>query len=216
MAAVLALLARGAGLNASLAGRAAGVLGATSLSASISSAAGGAETIWSGDTTSVALQDLEFTLGEGPSVDAAQRGVLVLAPEVGITPPLRWPVFAVAAHGLGVRALFSFPLRMGAIGLGVLEVYRDAPGPLGAVELIDGLVLADAVTALLLRLSPDAGSVDLRAAVHQATGMIAVQLETGLAEALARLRAYAFGNGRPINEVAADVVAGRLNFIEHR
>ncbi|MEO3754984.1 ANTAR domain-containing protein [Streptomyces sp. B6B3] len=215
MAAVLALLARGAGLNASLAGRAAGVLGTTSLSASISTSADGAETIWSGDTTSLALQDLGFTLGEGPSVDAARRGVLVLAPEVG-TSPARWPVFAIAAHDLGVRALFAFPLRMGAIGLGVLEVYRDAPGPLGAVELIDGLVLADAVTARLLRLSADAGAVDLRAAVHQATGMIAVQLETGLAEALARLRAHAFGSGRPINDVAADVVAGRLNFTEHR
>jgi len=46
--------------------------------------------------------------------------------------------------------------------------------------------------------------------VHQATGMISVQLEVSLAEALVRLRAHAYANDRPLNEVAADVVARRL------
>jgi AmiR/NasT family two-component response regulator len=55
-----------------------------------------------------------------------------------------------------------------------------------------------------------------RAQIHQATGMISVQLAIGLAEALVRLRAYAYGNDQPIETVAAEVVAHRLRFDLHR
>jgi hypothetical protein len=174
------------------------------------------EASWSADGTSSALQDLQFTWGEGPSVDAARHGGLMLVPDLGAVPVLRWPAFASAADDIGVRALFAFPLRLGAIGLGALEVYRTEPGPLTATQLGDALVLADTVTALLLRLPLDTTPVVLRAAVHQATGMIAVQLDTGLSDALVRLRAHAFASGRPINQVAADVVAGRLDFTDQR
>jgi hypothetical protein len=54
-----------------------------------------------------------------------------------------------------------------------------------------------------------------RAQVHQAAGMISVQLGVSLAEALVRLRARAFAEDRLIAEVAADVVARRLRFGEH-
>lgn len=216
MTAVLALLTVDGGLTTPLAGRAAAVLGATGLSASVTTTGGGTETAWSADGVSSALQDLQFTLGEGPSVDVARRGDLMLVPDLGVLPALRWAAFAGAAGDIGVRALFAFPLRMGAINLGVLEVYRTEPGPLRAIQLRDALALADTVTASLLRLSQDTESVVLRAAVHQATGMIAVQLGTGLNEALVRLRAYAFGTGLAINQVAADVVAGRLDFTDQR
>ena len=53
-----------------------------------------------------------------------------------------------------------------------------------------------------------------RAEVHQASGMISVQLNVSLAEALVRLRAHAYAQERPIAEVAADVVARRLRFEE--
>ncbi len=42
--------------------------------------------------------------------------------------------------------------------------------------------------------------------------MISAQLEVSLAEAPVRLRADAYGDDRPIAEVAADVVARRLRF----
>jgi AmiR/NasT family two-component response regulator len=46
--------------------------------------------------------------------------------------------------------------------------------------------------------------------VHQATGMLIAHLDVPAAEALARLRAYAFGHDRALRDVAADLVAGRL------
>ena len=48
--------------------------------------------------------------------------------------------------------------------------------------------------------------------VHQATGMIIVQLGVTAAVALIRLRAYAYAQDRRLRDVAADVVARRLRF----
>jgi hypothetical protein len=51
-----------------------------------------------------------------------------------------------------------------------------------------------------------------RPVVHQATGMISVQLGVSIQEALLRLRAHAYGSERPLGEIAEDVVARRLRF----
>lgn len=214
MRALLASLTTAGGLTPTLAGEAASVLGVTGLGASMSSTSGTSGTAWPCDSTSTALEDLQFTLGEGPSVDISDHGVPVLTPDLGAPPTRRWPAFTRAAGHLGVRALFAFPLRIGVIGLGALELYRDRPGTLSTTELNDALVLAEAVTALLLQLPTDTESIHLRATVHQASGMVAVQLGATLAEALVRLRARALGTDRPLDAVASDVVARRLDFQE--
>ena len=51
-----------------------------------------------------------------------------------------------------------------------------------------------------------------RAEVHQAAGMVSVQLSVTVAEALVRLRARAWVDGRPLGELAADIVARRVRF----
>jgi hypothetical protein len=59
----------------------------------------------------------------------------------------------------------------------------------------------------------DTGGTD-RIVIHQATGMIAVQLDDTTANALARLRAAAFASGRSIYDIARDVVERRVRFDE--
>ncbi|MFF9896031.1 ANTAR domain-containing protein [Streptomyces longispororuber] len=54
-----------------------------------------------------------------------------------------------------------------------------------------------------------------RREVHQATGMVMVQLGIGQEQAFDRLRARAFTEGRTVSEVARDVVARRLCFRAH-
>ena len=62
---------------------------------------------------------------------------------------------------------------------------------------------------------PAAGAGELdRIVIHQATGMIAAQLDDTVANALARLRASAFTSGRPMYDVAQDVVERRVRFDE--
>jgi GAF domain-containing protein len=168
------------------------------------------------------LEELQFSLGEGPCVEASRTGRPVFQPDLAESGSTRWPGFVAAVLDIGVRAVFAFPLRVGAIHVGILDLWRDTPGHLSILELADALSFADAATVVVLHLQdPDGadadgsaliGPIDSRAEVHQATGMITVQLGIGLAEALLRLRAYAYASGRPVPEVAADVVSRRLRF----
>jgi hypothetical protein len=97
------------------------------------------------------LDDLQFTLGEGPCVEGWSLGGLVLAGDLAdsvIT--ARWPLFAPATLAAGVRAVFGFPLQMAAIRLGTLGLYRKRPGPLGDEQLADMLTLCGAAVAMMV------------------------------------------------------------------
>jgi GAF domain-containing protein len=173
------------------------------------------------DAVSGAVDDLQFALGEGPCIAADGTAGPVLEPDLALA-VAQWPGFAPAALGAGVRAAFAFPLRMGAIHVGVLSLYRDTPGDLDGTDLRDAIALSHIATHLVLDLEaklvpgmlPDrlGEIVDHRAHVHQATGMIAAQLDTDVATALSRLRAFAWSRDRSVDDVAADVVARTLRF----
>jgi hypothetical protein len=161
------------------------------------------------------LEELQFALGEGPCVEASASGRPVLQPDLEATGPARWPRFGSAVLAAGVRAIFAFPLRVGAVRIGVLDCYRDEPGRLEAADLAEALAYAEAVTATVLHLQRSDGlsaAIDSRAEVHQATGMIAVQLDIGVDDALLSLRAHAYATGRTVSAIAADVVGRRLTF----
>jgi GAF domain-containing protein len=166
------------------------------------------------------VEDLRFMLGEGPCVDAFRSGVPVLVEELRTEAhSLRWPLFVPTALELGVRAVFAFPLRSGAVRTGVLVLHRTHPDPLTHEQVSDALVLAEVVLSLLLAEVTSvqvergvllAGLPMRRAQIHQAAGMLSVQLGVGVEEALVRLRAHAFAEGRPVIDVARDVVNRRL------
>jgi hypothetical protein len=180
------------------------------------------ETIYASDQVASELEELTLTLGEGPGEDAF-AGSPALAADLTASDCLtRWPVFAPAATQAGVRAVFALPMQVGAIRLGVLDLYRAQPGDLDRGQLADALVLADTACALLLdaaqrdRPRPDGRWPEQAGPrhpeVHQATGMITVQLGVTAAVALIRLRAYAYAHDRRLRDVAGDVVARRLRF----
>jgi GAF domain-containing protein len=172
------------------------------------------------DALAAAIQNEEFTLGEGPATDVGRQGRPVLVSDLRDVTS-EWPHFAPAAARLGIRALYAIPLRIGAVDLGVLVLGGADPRALTGRELADSLFLADLISRLVLDLQAGVTSeavawaldaTDTRAIVHQATGMIAAQLNVGVAEALVRLRAKAFATDRPIDQVAGEVVADRRRF----
>jgi ANTAR domain len=177
------------------------------------------------DPVSEQLAELQLTLGEGPCHDVLASAGPVLASELGDAESARrWPAFTPAACQLGAGAVFAFPLIVGAIRAGVLGLYRGAPGPLPGRQFGDLLILADAATLMLLGsehgdaengdgAALDGQAPDLalhRAEIDQATGMLTVQLGVPVAEAFARLRAYAYSQDRRLADVAGDIVARRI------
>ncbi len=108
------------------------------------------ETIYASDQVASDLEELTLTLGEGPCVDAFTGGPALVADLTASDCLARWPMFAPAAAQAGVRAVFALPLQVGAIRVGVLDLYRAQPGDLDREQLADALVLADTACALLL------------------------------------------------------------------
>jgi hypothetical protein len=187
---------------------------------------GPAGTVAATDQLASLMEDLQFTLGEGPCVDSSLWGRPVLQPDLATTGPARWPGFSAGALEAGIGAVFALPLRVGGIRLGVLDLYRDHPGALTPRELTEALAHADAATAILLHLqarTPANGTgsglipvIEDHAAVHQATGIVSVQADVTLTEALVLLRARAFAADRPVVALSRDVVAGLVHFTNGR
>lgn len=171
------------------------------------------------------IEEAQFTLGEGPCVDAARHGIPVHEPDLATPDHMRWPTFSARAVAAGVAAIFALPLQVEAARIGVLNLYRDGPGRLAPEQLTDALAAADLVTHAVLALQAMApaevlavelAAVPFRAQVHQATGMVAAQLDVSVVEALVRLRGFAYVHDRPIDEVAALVVGRVLRFDAER
>jgi GAF domain-containing protein len=173
----------------------------------------------SSDGVAAEAQDLEVTLGEGPGVDAFASGMPVLVGDLGAMDGM-WAQYPRAAERAGVQAVYAFPLRIGAAKVGLLTLYRSAAHRLNDLELATCHGVAEAVTQVLVGLQSGAHAETLAAAledgaafrsvVHQATGVLAARLGCSLEEAVVRLRGTAFAIDRSLPEVAADVVAGRL------
>ncbi len=167
---------------------------------------------------------LQMELGEGPCLQAHASGIPVLLPDLTAEPANRWPTFAAAALAAGVHAEFSLPLTVGPGGIGTFDLCRDRPGMLSDEQLADALVAADIARDAVLYQPYAAGGPGVaelldtagtdRIAIHQATGMIAAQLDDTVANALARLRAAAFASGRSMYDIAQDVVQRRVRFDE--
>jgi hypothetical protein len=168
------------------------------------------------------IEELQYTLGEGPCVDAYQQDQVVSEEDLANPNTTRWIAFTPPVLEEGVRAVFGFPLRQGMARLGALNLYRDQPGPLTDDQHADALVLSEMIAQWVLdaQAGAPAGSVaaalekqsDFHFVVQNAAGMVAVQLGISVTEAHLRLRAYAFGENRLVRDVAEDVVSRRLRF----
>lgn len=168
------------------------------------------------------LEELQYSLGAGPGVEASQRGYPIMQEDLARVDPGRWPGFAEGAEEVGIAAAFAFPLQVGGIKLGAVDLYQDATGPLAEAVVEEARALAGAATAVLLHLQSSAGRGDVhddladtvldRSEVHQATGMVSVQIGSSLSDAFAVLRGRAFATGRRISDVAHAVITREMRF----
>ena len=178
-------------------------------------------TVWASDPVAARLEELQFDLREGPHWQALSQGHPALIPDITEHAHDHWPVFGTAVAGLGIGAMFSFPMLFGAVSVGVVDMYRSHPGTFSHKDYVLAISLCGRVAkhavaeALREARNEPLGEQRvpaMRREVHQATGVVLVQLGVTATEAFFILRAYAFSNGLAVLGVAQDVLAGRLDF----
>lgn len=164
---------------------------------------------------------LQFTVGEGPCLHAQLTGRPVVADEQELA--ARWPGFhdGLVAH-TPFRSVISLPLQRGLTGVGALDLFFVPPNDLHALPLADGLAVTEQMTSALLAPEGrtdrgtggpawlDAPATERRARVWQAIGFLNVGLHLPSSDALAVLRSHAYGADRSVDDVADDLLTGRI------
>ena len=169
--------------------------------------------------------DLQFTIGEGPCLETVIARAPVFVVDLADLNETRWPLYAPAMLAHDIHGVFAMPILIAGEYLGALDLFCRIPGMRAADELEGALVAADLAGMPVLDLigedlqaalgEPSSTawaelSTITRSEVSQATGMLVAQLEVTPAEALVRLRAYAYAAGRSPSEVARDILERRL------
>jgi hypothetical protein len=184
-------------------------LGLLGVAVNLTSGRGSAGVVAASDDRCRQLDELQFSAGEGPCYDAVQRSRPVLTPDLVGEGRVRWPGYASTAIDAGVAAVFAFPLQVGALCLGVLDVYAARAGSLTDAQLAAALTATRRATQIVLDGGPGLGdAIEHRAEIYQAQGMVMAARDEGPAEALARMRAHAFANDVSLLAVALRILAG--------
>jgi hypothetical protein len=120
-----------------------------------------------------------------------------------------------------VASLFAFPLLVGNLNFGAVDLYASEPANLSPAQVQNATVMANAVSRHILRRAlhetggqyEEAGNASSRRVVHQATGMLIAQLRLPSDDATLILQGQAFATDRTMMEVAQDVVDRRILFV---
>ncbi len=168
--------------------------------------------------TPAALGDIEFDVGEGPGATSYALNRPVLVPDLVGPEGDDWPGFRLSAVEHGVAAVFAFPLHLGAVSFGTLELFSSRPGSLTAEQMSLAQTFTEVAVVVLLDghlTGPDGGlapgfepAFEHRADIAQAQGMVMVDLGVSLVEAITRLRAHSFAIGLTMSDLAGKVIAG--------
>ncbi len=189
----------------------------------VSDRQGGDQSVAVSGPTARRLHDLEVILAEGPARDAVRVGALTADQDELVA---RWPRFGPAAWGLGVAAVAAVPVDLGTGEEGLCGSLTGFGPPMPAAEVnVCGLdEVAEALGQTVSR-APGvlgAGASDLPAvvgyneqhaqpALHLAAGSLHARCGVAIDDALALIRAHAFGESRPVVEVAQEIIVGRLS-----
>ncbi len=188
---------------------------------SIHEGAGLRTPIGASDRTTAHAEQLQFTAGDGPCLRAHDTGRAIVFDLEDIA--RNWPDLHDALLGqTPYRAVFSLPLAPPLGPTVIVDLYARDPGTLTAVARDDVEAAVLCLTEELVRSSGsapvdegarwwDSPDARRRSRVWQATGVATVALELDVVDTLTVLRAHAFATGRVVDDVADDIVEGRLD-----
>lgn len=186
----------------------------------------GSETVCASDSIAARLDEVQIDLGEGPCWKAQATRRPVLASDIRDGSRDDWPVFAEAIRDCKVGALYAFPLLIGPLSIGAIDLYSGRTGELNDEQVADATDLAAIAARQVLRRALSAREPHARNApsgadteysrrvVDQATGMVLAQLGVTATDALLILRGHAFARGRSVREIAAEIVDRKFDFAD--
>jgi hypothetical protein len=176
------------------------------------------ETVCSTDVLAARLDELQLDFGEGPCWQALATRAAVLLPDLQAPLTTAWPVVQAAIASHEIRAAYAFPMTVGTLGVGAVDLYASTPDALSDKDVATASAMADAAALQVLRNAmadrddPLRDDPSSRRVVHQATGMVIAQMHVPAPDALLVIRAHAFASGKSVRDVAAEVVERRLDF----
>jgi hypothetical protein len=165
---------------------------------------------------------LQFTVGEGPCLSASAAAQPMIARRDVVAE--RWPVFF---DSLVVQTPFqsvaSLPLTSHGSRLGAVDFYWTDPESATELPIEDATTVAEFITLILLQapwsdstyevLEPEwlaATSAQHRMDVWKAIGLIGMAHAITEVDALSLVRGYAYAQDETVDEVAEDLLSGRL------
>jgi hypothetical protein len=174
------------------------------------------------DEHAALAERLQFTCGAGPCMTAQLARQPVFAQSGDLR--RRWPPFAdLLAARTPYRAVVALPLREAIAGMGAMDLYFEREEEILALDVFEAMAVGDLVTSVLSETAvwsawtPARGpewlhgpAATRRAAVWEAMGVVGLALEVEAPTALDLMRAAAYGQDRPVDDVAADLLAGRI------
>ena len=169
--------------------------------------------------------EVQFTLGEGPCLDAVAHRAPVVVVDLADPAEARWPAYGPAMLAHQIRGVYAMPVVVAGEYVGALDFFQADPTVLDSKQ-VAGVVLAAELAQipmldLLDQNQHDAAATPgsdawtelntlTRAEVSQATGMLIAQLNIAAPAALVRLRAHAYATNRSATDVARDIIDRRL------
>jgi hypothetical protein len=183
---------------------------------------GGRSPLGASSPVAALAERLQFTVGNGPCLEAHSTGQPVFVVEDDIRH--RWPAFAdLLFSSTPFRGVVALPLRSTLTGAGAIDLFfQDAAG-VPRLDVFDALAVGELITSALgdaavwstwsEAAGPDwlhSPSAVRRAVVWQAVGCLSGALDVDAPAALALLRGHAYAADRTLDSVAADLIGGRL------
>jgi hypothetical protein len=218
-AATLAELQRGDGDMSALSGAFVGLLPVHGATVATVGDVMGNETLSATDELARRLDEHQFDLREGPCWDALSRVSPVLENDFGKNGPQRWPSLASALQDQEIGSIFAFPMTVGTLRVGAVDLYAHVPRGLDPREQRQASAMADAIARRILRdalaADPEHAAADTpfsRRVIHQATGFVLAQVGVGPDDAALLIQAQAFTTGQTMMEVSENILGGRLTF----
>ena len=176
------------------------------------------ETVCASDRAASVLEEVQLDSGVGPCWAARAAGSPLLLHDLHAETDHDWPMLRAAASVHGVRSVYAFPMNVGLVEVGVVDLYADDAGALKHRDVALASAMADAAALRIfdrVLAGEDAAETfggSARRVVHQATGMVCAQLRVSPEDALVIIRAHAFAAGRPVRDIAESIVAREIDF----